>query len=324
MNNLIKVIILISLLSIVLSCNLPITEGENITETEPWGCIQYIDSTNVEWIARGEFQATFTYDSNNLIYKYQTGIFCHDSTGFTTQLSDLQSNEYRLISPSIEYVLYIDSGDIFKMDLNGGTILNLTNTPSVIKTEPSISDNGDFITFTSFRDSTYYITTIDKEGNSIYEVFVPDVTSHAFPKLNTVSNEVYYIANFMDLNSRVLRSINIIDNKIEDINPIYYADYKISGDGLNLLFITKNMSTSNSEMVLYKIVDQTFQVISPEFLYFSINYNGSMIAVSNGLDRVINVDTLEMEDLSMGHYPIISPDGNKVYYTKRRTLPIED
>jgi len=308
----------------ITSCGLPITEGENITETEPWGCIQYIDSTNVEWVARGEFQATFTSDNNNLIYKYQTGIFCHDSIGFTTQLSDLQSNEYRLISPNLDYVLYIDSGDIFRKDLNGSNILNLTNTPDVVKTETSISDNGNFITFTSFRDSTYYITTIDKEGNSIYDIFAPDVTSHAFPKLNMVSNEVYYIANFMDSNSRVLRSINIIDNKIEDINPIYYADYKISGDGLNLLFITKNMSTSNSEMVLYKIVDQTFQVISPEFLYFSINYNGSMIAVSNGLVSVFNVDTSDKRDLGMGQYPVISPDGKKVYYTKRRRLPIED
>jgi len=323
MNNLIKVIILISLLSIVLSCDLPITEGENITETEPWGCIQYIDSTNVEWVARGEFQATFTSDSNNLIYRYQTGIFCHDSTGVTTQLSDLQSYEYRLISPNLDYVIYIDSGDIFRKDLNGSNIFNLTNTPDVVKTEPSISNDGEYVTFKSIQDSLCYISTIDITGIPIQSVLAPDVVSVAFPKFNIDSNEIYYVSNFLNSSARKLNSICLIDSIIREISPISNIDYEISGDGQNILFVQRNNSNSDTELVLYKIEDQTFKAISPEFLNFSINYNGTTIVASNSIVSVFNVDTLDKSDLGMGENPIISPDGSKVYYTKRRTLPIK-
>ena len=151
-------LVIISML-VIISCDLP--WGEEITETEEWGCLINTDGTGIEWLMRGPTNATFTQDSQKIVYKTSDGIFTRDFDGSVNKISDAAVSEYTLISPDLKYLVSEENNDIYRMDIDGTNKINLTNSPGRRDFNSSFSTAGNMITFVSEVDNVYLICSMD-------------------------------------------------------------------------------------------------------------------------------------------------------------------
>ncbi len=77
---------------------------------------------------------------------------------------------YPTWSPGSSFLVYEVNGDIFKYQIDGSSPVNLTNTPSFSDGYPSVSPNGKYISFLSFRSGSWQIHRMSPNGNDVRQM----------------------------------------------------------------------------------------------------------------------------------------------------------
>ncbi|MFO7896951.1 MAG: DUF5050 domain-containing protein, partial [Candidatus Cloacimonadales bacterium] len=291
---------------------------------EPWGCLINSDGTDFEWIMRGDTRATFTQDSQKIVYKTSEGIFTRDFVGNIEQISSVSYHNYNYFSDDLQYLIDEDDNDIYRMNIDGSNRINLTETPDSRDYDSHISADGNWITYVSEVDTVYSIWIMDINGENNVEVITDSTNVFVRPKLNQMDNRIYY--NQVISRDNSLKSINIDGSDDYIVKEQTLPYFIISGVGNVVLFISRvNQSRVNQSLEVYFIVNG--EIISVADFYshlFDIDYHGNKLVLSGGSLRVINLNDLETIEIDQGYSPSISPDGEKIFFIKDRELPIED
>lgn len=324
MKHILKLIFLLILCCAITSCDLP--WGDDVTETEEWGCLINSDGTGFECFMRGPTSAIFTQDNQKIVYKTSEGIFTRDFGGNINQISDVAVNEYDLISPSLDYLISEENNDIYRMNIDGSDKINLTKSPDYRDFNSSFSSAGNMITFVSEFDNIYSICSMNIAGEDKIEISLDDVTGYAYPKLNTFNNEIFYVANTTSIHDRALKSISLPDLEIKLISDSLLSYHDISGYGNKVVYVKTDHMDIDHLMSYDTLTYETTTIITNYKTSgrFSIDYKGTKIVVYESLVSVIDLNSLEYINVSNGYNAVISPDGEKIFFISERKLPIED
>ena len=320
----------ISLILILLtSCFLPFGVDPPYAD-EPWGCLINSDGTGFEWIMRGDNHATFTQDSQKIVYKTSEGIFTRDFEGNIEQISSASYYNYDYYSDDLQYLIDEDDGDIFRMDLDGSNRINLTQTSDCQEYDSNISSDSNWITYTSAKDTIYSIWIMDVNGMNKKEV-LSDTFRLYKPALNIKNNSIVYIYA-PSYNKNILKSISLDDSTITTTNTNMCNSFEISGSGDIVVFYTTLFDDSGlfikDEFCSFDISSgrTTILPIYPHDNRYSLDWEGTTVVIGEPISVINLIDNsyIELSDGHGGKDPIISPDGKKIYFKKKRELPIEE
>ena len=303
-------------------------EPENFHYSESWGALINSDGSGFKWLTRGYREAFFTQDSDKLVYLSDgDGIFTIDSDNKIEQISSYP-DYYISVFPDLKYLLKEDDGDIFRMDLDGSNRINLTQTPDCREYDSKISSDSNWITYASVKDTIYSIWIIDVNGMNKREV-LSDTLKLSRPVLNIKNNSIFYTHSLSYI-KRILKSINLDDYTIATINTNDCIPFIVSGSGDVVVFMSHddNGQFIKTEFCSFDINSgqTTLLPVYPHDGRFSLDWEGTTVVIGEPI-RVINLidnSYIELSEGNGGKYPIISPDGKKIYFKKERELPIEE
>ncbi|MCD4819578.1 MAG: hypothetical protein K8S23_12890 [Candidatus Cloacimonetes bacterium] len=299
--------------------------SEDLHETAEWSCLINSDGTGFEWLMRGNYSyETFTLDSKKILYQSSDGFYTRDFAGNIEKVSDV--SEDVILSNTQQYFLQFKNNEIFRINFDGSNEINLTNTPDIEEKTANFSLGDEKITYSSKEGNLYTISMIDIDGNNKIDVISDSTARLSNPTYNLFNNKIYYLYDGI----LFLKSINIdgSDNKVivDSLGFNWGNNYILSGRGEKLIFVSLN-----SELKLYDI-----ESISDIFLYYPYSpKNGSKLAQFFNNDETIifgsdtkiyfiDIEETNLQEITEGYSPVISPDGGKIFFIRDRELPVED
>jgi len=169
------------------------------------------------------------------------------------------------------------NGDIYVMDIDGTNLQNLTNTQDVNERYPHFSLDGSKIVYTSRQDSINSICLMESNGENKIEVLSTNTTK-------------YFIYRYPIFNA--------------DSDTIFYKYLNYPQDGL---YSIKDDGTNNN------LIIEGYMI----YYYFpSISEDGNKIVFCERDNiYIMNGDGTNIRELTEGHYPIISSDGEKIVFS---------
>lgn len=196
-----------------------------------------VDGSNQKQLTFGDEQIKFSaFSPDNAIIVYTaekndtTSIWKIDFNGQnkTRLTSDYMYNSDLDFSPDGKSIVYIANDlpggeDIFVLDLNTHTSVNITYTPNIMEFHPKFSPDGEYIYFEAYSNNSD-ICRIDTDGNNMTNItnspnsevsidLLHDGSLIVFRSSITQNNEIFTIStNGMDLK-------RLTNNNFDDLNP---------------------------------------------------------------------------------------------------------
>jgi len=266
------------------------TPGEEEPE-DPW--YEYIISTinintgDVQDLVHEKYEnPKFSYDGSKIIAYISREIWIFDSDGSNAEcvIEDWPSSPKFSISPIDHSIIFVHDSNIYRFEYLINDLINLTINFDKYVVGANISSDGSKIVFnTSHYDHESGITTIN--------LYTMDSDGTNFELL-------FHSSGPWNENHRILNPIFS-----DDMTKIFFQGSILeTEDG----FFMCNPDGSDIETI-YDDVRISMPITSiSEYVAFTTSPNG--IAVCNYYSGSVNT-------IPFGHYPILSPNGNKLLFS---------
>lgn len=156
------------------------------------------------------------------------------------------------ISPDNNFLLYTarrnDEWDLYKISTQGGTEVNITNSPG-LDDGSEYSYDGNWIYFNSHRSGRMHLYRMKTDGSGV-EQLTNDELDNWFPHPSPDNKSIVYISYLEDQKAGhpfgkdvKLRMMNLETKEIKDITPVFYGGqgtinvHSWSPDGKSVAFV---------------------------------------------------------------------------------------
>lgn len=319
----IQLTILVVIISAIYGCKLG--PGEEKFPV-PWGGIINRDGTGLEFLFPYQLEARFTEASDGIVYvrsggiNTERGIFVRHLDGTTEKLSDVFTKVDK-ISRDLNYIFWKED-DIYISDIEGNNKINVTNNPELTYIDPSFSHDSKWLTFVSINpDTLSTINLLNLETFELSKIMEDSPETFYQPKYDTIGNVYYFqvVESHMEIRRYVISNQTFIEYQPSySINPT--SNIYLSGSGTAVLVTVRFLAIDyiNPETnELYFVASNISRKNS--LLPLGISADGRWMAYDdNGLVILFDLVNFESFQITQGYAPILSPDGEKIFFLKER------